>query len=156
MPKGWFNIDDQTDDIIFGGEKSAFSSLGLTRYQRLGGFVICFIAGFGISILGAIMLFLGATGAFATLFAVGAIVSLIGTGFLIGFRTQLEKMFKPVRVVATILLFAAIAMTFVSAFVLPAILCIVFVIVQYLAFLWYSLSYVPYARTMVKNMVGMK
>lgn len=71
-------------------------------------------------------------------------------------------MFKPVRVVATVLLFASIAMTFVSAFVLPAILCIVFVIVsarksqllrrldtqvQYLAFLWYSLSYIPYART---------
>ena len=27
-------------------------------------------------------------------------------------------------------------MTFVSAFVLPTILCIVFVVVQYLAFLW--------------------
>jgi hypothetical protein len=39
-------------------------------------------------------------------------------------------MFKPVRVVATVLLFASIAMTFVSAFVLPAILCIVFVIVS--------------------------
>lgn len=65
-------------------------------------------------------------------------------------------MFKPVRVVATILLFASIAMTFVSAFVLPAILCIVFVAVsasrleeytclwlqvQYLAFLWVSPSH---------------
>jgi hypothetical protein len=39
-------------------------------------------------------------------------------------------MFKPVRVVATILLFASVAMCFVSAFVLPAILCIVFVIVS--------------------------
>lgn len=66
-------------------------------------------------------------------------------------------MFKPVRVVATILLFASVVMCFVSAFVLPAILCIVFVIVsypfrrvdslrrqadsqvQYLAFLWVSL-----------------
>ncbi len=53
-----------------------------------------------------------------------------------GFKKQLQTMFKGVRVVATLLLFASIAMTFVSAFVLPAILCIVFVIVQYLAFLW--------------------
>ena len=47
-----------------------------------------------------------------------------------GFKKQLETMFKPVRVVATILLFASVAMCFVSAFVLPAILCIVFVIVR--------------------------
>ncbi|KAK1921975.1 SFT2-domain-containing protein [Papiliotrema laurentii] len=155
MPKGWFNIDEQTDDIIFGGNKPAFSGLGLTRYQRLGGFALCFAAGFGVSLLGAIMLFIGATGAFATLFGVGTILSLLGTGFLIGFKTQLEKMFKPVRIVATVLLFASVAMCFVSAFVLPAILCIVFVIIQYLAYLWYSLSYIPYARTVVKSWVGM-
>jgi hypothetical protein len=47
-------------------------------------------------------------------------------------------MFKPVRIVATIIMIAAIIMTFVSAFVLPAILCIVFVIVQYLAETWVS------------------
>ncbi|EIW72003.1 hypothetical protein TREMEDRAFT_41456 [Tremella mesenterica DSM 1558] len=64
-------------------------------------------------------------------------------------------MFKPVRVVATVLLFASIIMTFVSAFVLPTILCIVFVIIQYICTLWYSLSYIPYARTAVKSMVGM-
>ncbi|EAL19132.1 hypothetical protein CNBH2310 [Cryptococcus deneoformans B-3501A] len=114
----------------------------------------CFVGGLAISLLGAILLFLGATGAFATLFAVGGIISLIGTGFLIGFKTQLEKMFKPVRIVATVLMLASIIMTFVSAFVLPTILCIIFVIIQYLAYLWYSLSYIPYARTMVKNMVG--
>nr|KIR88314.1 hypothetical protein I308_01377 [Cryptococcus tetragattii IND107] len=89
------------------------------------------------------------------LFAVGGIISLIGTGFLIGFKTQLEKMFKPVRIIATVLMLASIVMTFVSAFVLPTILCIIFVIIQYLAYLWYALSYIPYARTMVKNMVGM-
>ncbi|OCF44650.1 vesicle transporter SFT2B [Kwoniella heveanensis CBS 569] len=125
MSRKWFNLEAQTDDAIFGGNQSAYSSLGLTRTQRIGGFAACFVGGLGISLLGAILLFLGATGAFAS--------------FLIGFKTQLEKMFKPVRVVATILLFASIAMTFVSAFVLPAILCIVFVIVQYLAYLWYVL-----------------
>jgi hypothetical protein len=39
-------------------------------------------------------------------------------------------MFKPVRVVATILLFIMLALTFVAAFLLPAILCIIFVIVS--------------------------
>ncbi|CAD6575460.1 MAG: hypothetical protein TREMPRED_001426 [Tremellales sp. Tagirdzhanova-0007] len=114
-----------------------------------------FVGGLAVSLVGAILLFLGATGAFATLFGVGSILSLVGTGFLVGFKKQLETMFKPVRIVATLLLFASIVMTFVSAFVLPTILCIVFVIVQYLAFLWYSLSYIPYARTLAKSWVGM-
>lgn len=48
-----------------------------------------------------------------------------------GFKKQLATMFKPVRVVATVLLFAAIVMTFVSAFVLPTILCIIFVVVSH-------------------------
>ncbi|RSH91914.1 hypothetical protein EHS25_009284 [Saitozyma podzolica] len=155
MSRKWFNLEAQTDDAIFGGETPSYNFLGLTRTQRLGGFAACYVGGLAVSLLGAILLFLGATGAFATLFAVGAILSLIGTGFLVGFKKQLQTMFKPVRVVATVLLFASIIMTFVSAFVLPAILCIIFVIVQYLAFLWYSLSYIPYARTLVKGWVGM-
>jgi hypothetical protein len=57
-------------------------------------------------------------------------------------------MFKPVRVVATLILFGAIAMTFMGAFLLNnAVLCLVMVIVEYLAYIWYSLSYIPYART---------
>ncbi|ORY33408.1 Got1/Sft2-like family-domain-containing protein [Naematelia encephala] len=150
----WFNLEAQTDDIIFGGEKPAFSGLGLTRYQRLGGFAFCFAAGFAVSLLGAILLFLGATGAFTVLFAVGGCLSLLGVGFLVGFKKQLQTMFKPIRVVATVLLIASIAMTFVSAFVLPTILCIIFVVVQYLCELWYALSYIPYARTVVKGWIG--
>nr|ODN91722.1 vesicle transporter SFT2B [Cryptococcus depauperatus CBS 7841] len=74
--------------------------------------LIGFVGGLAISLLGAILLFLGATGAFASLFALGGVISLVGTGFLVGFKTQLEKMFKPVRVVATIILLASIVMTF--------------------------------------------
>jgi hypothetical protein len=62
-------------------QESAFSSLKLTRYQRLTGFAACkrldplvralanavgFVVGFGVSLLGAIMLFIGFTGAFAS------------------------------------------------------------------------------------------
>ena len=85
-------------------------------------------------------------------------------------------MFKPVRVVATIVFLAMIVMIFVSAFVLGnGTLCIskslpysplshdllkrevvlVFVILEYLAFLWYTLSYIPYARSAVLKVFGM-
>jgi hypothetical protein len=42
----------------------------------------------------------------------------------------MESAFKLKRVAATVILLVALIMTFVAAFVLPAILCIVFVIVS--------------------------
>lgn len=63
--------------------------------------------GFALSIVGSIMLFIGLTTLFAILYSVGIIVSLIGTGFLVGFLRQLKLMFKPVRIVATMILFGA-------------------------------------------------
>jgi len=155
MPKGWLNLEGVTDQQMFDNE-SAFSGLGLSRTQRLYGFVGCLAIGFVLSILGTCLLFLGALTSFALLYTIGIIVSLIGTGFLIGFFKQLKVMFKPVRVVATIVFFATIGLVFVGAFVLSSeILCIVFVIIEYLAYTWYCLSYIPYARTAVKNLIGM-
>jgi len=135
---------------------SAFKFLGLTRTQRLYGFVGCLIIGFLLSILGSALLFVGQLGSFAVLYAMGTLISLIGTGFLIGFFQQIKLMFKPVRVVATIIFLASIGLVFVGAFVLKNdLLCIIFVIVEYLAYTWYTLSYIPYARTGILKMIGM-
>lgn len=157
--KGWFNLESAGAGVpetqFFEGD-SAFSKLGLTRTQRLYGFAGCFGVGFLLSILGTVFLFLGALTTFAFLYAIGTVVSLIGTGFLIGFFKQVKMMFKPVRVVATILFLASIGLIFVGAFVLNSgILCIIFVIIEYLAFLWYTLSYIPYARSAVLKVFGM-
>jgi len=103
-----------------------------------------------LSVLGTVMLIIGGLGSFSVLYGLGTVVSLIGTGFLIGFRKQLKLMFKPVRIVATIVFLVMIIMIFISAFVIDSsTLCIVFVVLEYLAFLWYTLSYIPYARTAV-------
>jgi len=156
--KGWFNLEAVGGTIpetqFFEGD-SAFKFLGLTRTQRLYGFVACYAVGFILSLLGTIVLFLGGLVSFAILFAFGTVVSLIGTGFLIGFLKQLTLMFKPVRVVATIIFFVSIGLIFVGAFVIGnGVVCIVFVIIEYLAFLWYTLSYIPYARTAVLKFAG--
>jgi len=100
--------------------------------------------------------FLGQLTLFAVLFVIGTIISLVGTGFLIGFFRQLKLMFKPVRVLATIVFIASIVLVFIAAFVLGSdILCLVFVILEYLAYTWYTLSYIPYARTAVLKVIGM-
>nr|VWO98672.1 Pre-mRNA-splicing factor CLF1 (crooked-neck-like protein 1) [Ganoderma boninense] len=180
--KGWFNLEAAggviPDTQFFEGD-SAFSFLGLTRTQRLYGFIGCLGLGFVLSLLGSIFLFLGSLTSFAFLYAIGTIIALIGTGFLIGFTKQLKMvgslMFKPVRVVATIIFLASIGLIFVGAFVIRSdLLCIsrfqhlpslrpieflisspaVFVIIEYLAYTWYTLSYIPYARSAVLKVFG--
>ncbi|KAF9228664.1 SFT2-domain-containing protein [Gyrodon lividus] len=141
--KGWLNLESAGGMIpetqFFEGD-SAFKFLGLTRTQRLYG----------------ILLFLGQLGSFAVLYTIGILVSLAGTGFLIGFVTQIKMMFKPVRLLATIVFLASIGLVFIGAFVLGnEVLCIVFVIIEYLAYTWYSLSYIPYARSAVLKLVGL-
>ncbi|KAH7889914.1 SFT2-domain-containing protein [Phlebopus sp. FC_14] len=157
--KGWLNLESAggmiPENQFFEGD-SAFKFLGLTRTQRLYGFIGCLIIGFVLSILGSILLFVGQLGSFAVLYTIGVIVSLAGTGFLIGFATQIKLMFKPVRLVATIVFLGSIGLVFVGAFVLGnEVLCIIFVIIEYLAYTWYSLSYIPYARSAVLKVIGM-
>ncbi|KAI0064685.1 SFT2-domain-containing protein [Artomyces pyxidatus] len=157
--KGWFNLETAAGTIpeaqFFEGD-SAFKALGLTRTQRLYGFAGCFGIGLVLSVLGTVFLFIGGLTSFAILYGLGTVVSLIGTGFLIGFLKQFKLMFKAVRIIATIVFLASIVLIFVGAFVLDSgILCIIFVIIEYLAFLWYTLSYIPYARTAVLKVFGM-
>ncbi|KAI0721637.1 Got1/Sft2-like family-domain-containing protein [Cerioporus squamosus] len=157
--KGWFNLEAAggviPDTQFFEGD-SAFKFLGLTRTQRLYGFIGCLAIGFLLSLLGGIFLFLGSLVSFAFLYGLGTIISLIGTGFLIGFTKQLKMMFKPVRVVATIIFLGSIGLIFVGAFVIRSnLLCIIFVIIEYIAYTWYTLSYIPYARSAVLRVFGL-
>ncbi|KZV60941.1 SFT2-domain-containing protein [Peniophora sp. CONT] len=157
--KGWFNLESVGGTIpetqFFEGD-SAFKFLGLSRKQRLYGFVGCYGIGFVLSLLGTILLLLGGLTSFAILYALGTIVSLIGTGFLIGFGKQVKLMFKPVRVVATIIFLISIGLIFVGAFAIGnGVICIIFVIIEYVAFLWYTLSYIPYARQAVLGFFGL-
>jgi len=90
------------------------------------------------------------------LYVLGTVVTLFGTGFLIGFLRQMKLMFKPVRIIASIVFIASIALVLVGAFVLRnGVLCLVFVIVEFLAFTWYTLSYIPYARAAVTKAIGL-
>jgi len=157
MPSsGWLNLENAVPDTQFFEGDSAFRVLGLTRTQSLYGFVACLVAGFALSLLGSILLFLGQLASFAVLYTIGILVSLAGTGFLLGFASQLKLMFKPVRIVATLVFLASIALVFVGAFVIGnEVLCIVFVIIEYLAYTWYCLSYIPYARSAVLRVVGL-
>jgi len=158
--RGWFTITDDglvPDNLnpFFEGD-SAFKSFGLSKTSRLYGFIACGVIGFILSLLGSIVLFLGQLVLFAVLYVLGTVVTLFATGFLFGFLTQLKLMFKAVRIVASLVFLASIVLVLVGAFVLNSgILCLVFVFVEFLAYTWYSLSYIPYARAAVTKAIGL-
>ncbi|XP_018011455.1 vesicle transport protein SFT2B-like, partial [Hyalella azteca] len=125
----------------------------LSWHTRIKGFLICFILGFVLSMLGSALIFLpfGLT-IFAILYTLGNCLALVSTCFLMGPLKQLERMFAPTRLVATIIMILALIMTLISVFVLGnKMLALVMVFVQFLAMTWYSLSYIPYARDAAKK-----
>ncbi|EIM22711.1 hypothetical protein WALSEDRAFT_68145 [Wallemia mellicola CBS 633.66] len=62
-------------------------------------------------------------------------------------------MFKPIRVGATIIFIASVVVVCICSFWLRnAILTIVFVIIELLAYAWYSISYIPYAHSLISKL----
>eukprot|EP01122_Echinamoeba_exundans_P009823 TRINITY_DN3538_c0_g2_i1.p3 TRINITY_DN3538_c0_g2~~TRINITY_DN3538_c0_g2_i1.p3 ORF type:complete len:146 (-),score=20.15 TRINITY_DN3538_c0_g2_i1:76-513(-) len=123
----------------------------LSWTQRLWGFVICFALGFVCSFIGTFFITINLA-LFAVLYTLGNVFSLASTGFLVGPIRQLKSMFDPTRMITTIVFLAAMALTLTAALWWQNVgLVILFVIIQWLALIWYSLSYIPYARTLVTN-----
>jgi hypothetical protein len=83
------------------------------------------VAGFALSLIGSIFFAIGQIPLFATLYVLGVVVSLIGTGFLVGFAKQVKMMWDPVRRYAAGIFVLCIALTFVFAFVVE-IECVLF------------------------------
>jgi len=154
LPGDASNLVPET--AFFEGESAFGKYFGLSKKARLQGFIACVVIGFISSLLGTIVLIFGQLVVFAVLYVLGTIITLLGTGFLIGFLQQLKLMFKPVRVVASAFFIASIVLVLVGAFVLGnGILCLIFVIVEFLAYTWYTMSYIPYARAAFTKAVGL-
>ena len=127
----------------------------LSFKQRLWGFGICFVAGLGLGVIGAFMLFVNII-AFAVLYSIGNVLALCSTLFLVGPVRQLKNMFDGTRILATLVFLVAIGLTLFAAFFFKdrttqVLLCLLFLIVQWAAFIWYSLSYIPFARNIFKG-----
>ncbi|XP_022100724.1 vesicle transport protein SFT2B-like isoform X2 [Acanthaster planci] len=125
----------------------------LSWSTRLKGFIICFVIGCLLSVLGSFFLFFTfgtALSLFAVFYTLGSVCGLMSTMFLMGPVKQLKNMFKEKRIIATSLVILFLALTLCAALWWKiAILAIIFCICQFLALIWYSLSYIPYARDAV-------
>ena len=133
-------------------KNSVFPSL--TLKQRVIGFAICIALATLFGILAYVIMIIGNALKFSIPYSICVLCLLGSTLFLIGPLRQLKLMFHKTRVITTIIFLLAIAMTIVSAFIIKSsIMVLLFVIIQILAFVWYALSYIPYARTAVIKFV---
>ncbi|CAM9396934.1 unnamed protein product [Discosporangium mesarthrocarpum] len=126
----------------------------LTYQQRIIGFAVCIGLGYLLSFMSTLMVLSSDLRRFATLYVLGSFIALSATGFLLGPRRQCKKMFHKSRRVACItylvLLVAVLVVAVVGA---DFIIVLVLLILQAMAAIWYSASYIPYGRAMIKSVV---
>ncbi|CAF4404853.1 unnamed protein product [Rotaria sp. Silwood2] len=143
-----YNPYTQTIEVINGKEQIVNMGLGLSWNTRLKGFGICLLIAVILGIVAIIIYFLGGDiSGFAVLYSFAVIAGVGSTLFLMGPMNQLKKMFDPSRCIATLVFLVCVVMTLVSAIAIKiAALVLLFIILQFLALLWYTLSYIPFAR----------
>jgi len=126
---------------------------GLSWDTRLKGCGICALIAILLGFGSVIVYFLGDNlSGFAILYTFAVIFGIGATLFLMGPLNQLKKMFDPTRLIATIVFIASLVMTLISALVIKiGVLVLLFVIVQFLALIWYTISYIPFARDAIKS-----
>jgi hypothetical protein len=135
--------EPEEDEMGMG--KFCGSTFELSYTTRLRCFVLCFGLGCVLSLMSSFTL-LNPT-KFAITYSIGNLLSVLSTGFLVGPKRQMSYACAPVRVVAFSIFIASFGATLISAFVIKkALVTLIFVIVQIIAGLWYSASYIPYGR----------
>ncbi|TPX49505.1 hypothetical protein SeLEV6574_g01412 [Synchytrium endobioticum] len=134
-------------------DAGALCGLELTRTQRFWGFATCFLAGFVISFLATFFLLSGQVAAFAVLYSLGNIVALLSTMFLVGPKRQVKMMFDKTRVYATCVYLVLLALTLILGLVWGNFIIIILVFAQWVALIWYSASYIPFARDAIRACV---
>uniref|UniRef100_A0A803L2M3 Vesicle transport protein n=1 Tax=Chenopodium quinoa TaxID=63459 RepID=A0A803L2M3_CHEQI len=91
---------------------------------------------------------------FALLFTFGNVMAVGSTAFLIGPAEQLRKMFDPVRLYATAVYLGCVVLALICAILIHSkILTMFAMICEICALIWYSLSYIPFARRVVSDVM---
>jgi len=138
-----FSSSDENDRFNFG------NYCQLSYKHRIYGFGICFGVGLLFSFLGIVCLFFMNFVGFGITYSLGNICMIVSTLFLFGPINQIKSMFSSIhRGVATGIFLLAIIMTLVAAFAWhSAGLCILFLIIQVAAFVWYMITSFPGGQT---------
>jgi len=127
----------------------------LTFRERVYGCLGCFGLGFIISFLGFISFWTGNMAAFATMYTIGNIVSIIGSGFLLGPKRQWRNMSRAKRRWAVLVYLSLMIVTLAVAFTHgPPPVILVCIFAQWCALIWYIASYIPFGQKMITKVLS--
>mmetsp|Transcript_969 Transcript_969/g.1429 ORF Transcript_969/g.1429 Transcript_969/m.1429 type:complete len:188 (-) Transcript_969:402-965(-) len=131
----------------------------LTYQQRMIGFCTCFVLGYLIT-FGSFNYFIdlveGNPVPFVMMYSIGNITSLFSSMFLCGPKKQFKNMFDETRKIVTIVFLSTLFLSIVICFIkfdssIKLSLLLLLLLVQFCASVWYSLSYIPFARRWAKK-----
>jgi hypothetical protein len=138
--------------VIGLGEEPNELCPSLSYTNRMYGFGGCLAMGFLLGILSWISALGRNWVLFGLLMTCSNLCAIGGSFFLAGPLKQLKRMFEETRLIATIVYGVTMILTILAAVVVQSGGLVIFCcIVQYGAMVWYGLSYIPYARSLVKN-----
>ncbi|KAF3444203.1 hypothetical protein FNV43_RR13893 [Rhamnella rubrinervis] len=124
----------------------------LSTKQRFYGFAICLSAGITCTLLSMLVFFNPIK--FGMAFTLGNLLAIGSTAFLIGPKRQVTMMLDPVRIYATAIYLASIIIAlFCALYVRNKLLTLLAIILEFGGLIWYSLSYIPFARSMVSKVM---
>ncbi|KAK6925990.1 Vesicle transport protein, Got1/SFT2-like [Dillenia turbinata] len=141
--------DEEQDEILLDDSDGICS---LSPLQRIYGFAACLLAGVVCMFLSLIVF--AKPIKFAVLFTFGNMLAVGSTAFLIGPQQQIRMMVNPVRIYATAIYIGFVVLALVFAlWIQSKVLTIIATICEICALIWYSLSYIPFARQMVSGLM---
>ncbi|VVB17399.1 unnamed protein product [Arabis nemorensis] len=124
--------DDRTDNFLEDGSEGLCS---LSPTQRMYGFAASLATGL-------LLMFLRSHVFFGS------------TAFLMGPEQQINMMFDPVRLYATSIYIGCVVVALICALLIHSkILTVLAILCEICALIWYSLSYIPFARRMVSEIM---
>eukprot|EP00927_Polykrikos_kofoidii_P051513 TRINITY_DN45306_c0_g1_i1.p1 TRINITY_DN45306_c0_g1~~TRINITY_DN45306_c0_g1_i1.p1 ORF type:complete len:291 (+),score=32.93 TRINITY_DN45306_c0_g1_i1:53-874(+) len=152
---------DNDEDMAASQELTASCCPHLSWKQRLLGCVICIGLGQSLQFLScrsASRVVSGHPGRFAEFYSMGNISMMVGSFFLSGPERQWRKISEKGRLPTFIVFFGMMLLTLAvvlgHTFFGRALVILVMVAVQWMAQIWYILSYVPYGHTVGRQILG--
>ncbi|KGN58267.1 vesicle transport protein SFT2B [Cucumis sativus] len=149
LSEGVFVDEERSQSLL---DEDSEDLCSLTAVQRLYAFGGCLTGGVVCMILS--LLVFAKPLKLAVLFAFGNVLAVGSTTFLFGPRQQIRMMFDSVRILATAIYLGCVVLALICAlWIHNKILTVIAIISEICALIWYSLSYIPFARRMVSQLM---
>jgi hypothetical protein len=125
----------------------------LSMKERAIGWLVCSVTGWVVSIIASISLVTSDDIiAFAILYSVGQILNICGSIFLSTPKGQWKAMTNKSRLVTSLVYIVSIILTLVIALTTKIkSLVFLFLIIQVLAYYWYTISFIPFGHRLAKG-----